>query len=236
MNKSLPQKAFIFAAGLGTRMMPLTENTPKPLIKVCGKALLDYSIDMIIEAGINQIGINTFYLAEQVEGHIQKYLERGIDIKIFRESERLETGGGLMNAMSFIDYQPIITLNSDVIFRYKTNPVKRLLKNWDAEKSDLLMLLSEKERSIGFYDEGNFDLDSSGFVNTNDKKPYIYSGLQIINTDILRKYHNEKIFSLSKIFIEKSAQKRISALIHDDFWLHVGDLNGLSDAEKFLLK
>lgn len=236
MNNHLPQKAFIFAAGLGSRMMPLTENTPKPLIKICGKALLDYSIEMALEAGIKQIAINTFYLAEQVEGHVQKYLERGIDIKIFRESERLETGGGLMNAMSFIDFKPIITLNSDVIFRYKTNPVNRLIKNWNTEKSDLLMLLSEKQKAVGFYDEGNFDLDSSGFVNSNDKKPYIFSGLQIINTEILRKYSDEKIFSLSKIFIEKSAQKRISALIHDDYWLHVGDLNGLSDAEKFLLK
>ena len=227
-------KAFIFAAGLGTRMRPLTDSTPKPLIKVAGKTLLDYSIDMVLDAGIKQIAINTFYLPEQVEGHVQKYLERGVDIKIFREEERLETGGGLMNAMSFIDYEPIISLNSDVIFKYKTNPIHRLIKNRNAEKHDLFMLLSSKENAVGYHGEGNFNIDDQGFTIMDNAKPYIYTGLQIINTAVLKKYSGKKIFSLSEVFTECSNNKRIGAIIHDDKWLHVGDMNGLEEAEKLL--
>ncbi len=233
MNNKI-QKAFIFAAGLGTRMRPLTDSTPKPLIKVCGKALLDYQIDMVIDAGIKEIGINSFYLPEQVEGHVQKYLDAGINIKIFRETERLETGGGLMNAIDFIGYEPIFTLNSDVIFKYSTNPLNRLMKNWDAEKYDLFMLLSEKEKAIGYYEDGNFNIDGQGFLIMDSDKPYIYTGVQIINCEVLKKHSGKKIFSLSEVFKESSAQKRISGLIHEGNWLHVGDMKGLEEAKKFL--
>jgi N-acetyl-alpha-D-muramate 1-phosphate uridylyltransferase len=233
VNKK-PNKAFIFAAGLGTRMRPLTDNTPKPLIKVGGKALLDYQIEMVMEAGIKTIIINTFYLPEQVEGHVQKYLEKGVDIKIFRETERLETGGGLLNAMDIINYEPIFTLNSDVIFRYKTNPLKRLLKNWNPEKYDLFMMLSEKDNAVGYYEDGNFNVDEQGFFIMDSQKPYIYTGLQIINCEVLKKYSHKKIFSLSEVFKEASAHKRISGLINDGNWLHVGDLKGLKEAEDFL--
>lgn len=230
----IPNKAFIFAAGLGTRMRPLTDSKPKPLIKIGDKTLLDYSIDMVIDAGIKDIAINSFYLAEQITGHVQKYLEKGINIEIFQESERLETGGGLVNASSFIDGEAIFTLNSDVIFKYKTNPLTRLVKNWNPEKYDILMLLTDKENAIGYYENGNFNVDGQGFTIIDDKKPYIYTGLQILNSKILKKYSHQKIFSLSQVFTNCSNNKRIGALIHDDKWLHVGDLKGLEEANKFL--
>ena len=234
MSTLMPNKAFIFAAGLGTRMRPLTDNIPKPLVKVCDKALLDYQIEMVIDAGIKTIIINTFYQPEQVEGHVQKYMQAGVDIKIFRETERLETGGGLLNAMSIINYEPIFTLNSDVIFKYKTNPLKRLMKNWNPEKYDLFMMLSEKEKAVGYYEDGNFNIDGNGFFIMDSSKPYIYTGLQIINCHVLKKHSDKKIFSLSEVFKECSANKRISGLIHDEAWLHVGDLKGLQAAEDFL--
>ncbi len=234
MQTVIPTKAFIFAAGLGTRMRPLTDNTPKPLIKVGDMALLDYSLDMVIAAGVKSIGINTFYLPEQVEGHVQKYLERGVDIKIFRESERLETGGGLMNAMGFIQHEPIFTLNSDVIFKYGKNPLARLAANWNAEKHDLLMLLTSRENAVGYEGNGNFDVDGQGFAIKDGDTPYIYTGLQILNSAVLKEFEDKKIFSLSEVFNLLSERRRISALIHDGKWLHVGDMSGLAAAEKEL--
>ncbi len=234
MRSLIPTKAFIFAAGLGTRMRPLTEHKPKPLIEVNGKPMLDYQMEMLISAGIKEIGINCFYLADQIEGHLQKYLQSGVNIKIFLEEERLETGGGLLNAMSFINYEPIITLNADVIFKYEKNPVNRLINNWHPEKYDLLMLLSEKEKAIGYYEDGNFNVDDQGMVIKDNDRPYIYTGLQIINTEVLKKYSHKKIFSLSEVFTDLSQRKRISALIHDNYWLHIGDMKGLEDCEKFL--
>jgi MurNAc alpha-1-phosphate uridylyltransferase len=231
---NIPDKAFIFAAGLGTRMKPLTDNLPKPLVKVCGRALLDHQIDMVLDAGIKNIIINTYYLPEMIEGHIQQYLQKGVNINIFREHERLETGGGLLNAMEVINYEPVFSLNSDVIFRYRVNPLKRLMDNWQPEKHDLLMMLSEKENATGYYEDGNFNIDRQGFLIMDNEKPYIYTGLQIINCGILKKYSGRKIFSLSEVFKECSAKKRIGGLINDGRWLHVGDIEGLKAAEEIL--
>lgn len=234
MQSVTSKKAFIFAAGLGTRMKPLTDSTPKPLIKVCDKALLDYSIDMVMAAGIKEIGINCFYMPEQIKGHLQQYLQAGVNIKIFDEVERLETGGGLMNAMDWINYEPIFTLNSDVIFKYRTNPLTRLIKNWNAEKHDLFMMLTGKENAVGYYENGNFNIDDQGFAIKDGTTPYIYTGLQILNTEVLKKHAGKKIFSLSEVFTEASAKKRIGALVYEDKWLHVGDLKGLEEAEATL--
>jgi len=227
------KKAFIFAAGLGTRMQPLTNNLPKPLIKVAGKCLLDYQIDLVIDAGIKQIAINCFYKAELIKGHIQKYLEKGIDIKIFEETERLETGGGLMNAKDFINNEIIFTLNSDVILRYKNiNPLKKMAKIFDEKKHDILMLVVDKKNSVGFYDEGSFNLDDNNILNDKNKH-LIFTGIEIINTNILNNYSGKKIFSLSEIFKNKLAEQKIGGVEHDDKWLHVGCLKGLEEAEKF---
>jgi MurNAc alpha-1-phosphate uridylyltransferase len=234
MSNKKPDKAFIFAAGLGTRMHPLTKETPKPLIKVAGKALIDYQIEMILNAGIKQIAINSFYLSEQINGHIQKYLQMGIDIKIFNETERLETGGGLINALSFINYEPIFTLNSDVIFIYSKNPILRLLENWKPDNHDALMVVAEKEKTLGFYETGNFDIDKNGLLSKNNDCSYIFTGLEIINTEVLKNYSDKKIFSLSEVFNNLSISNRLSGIIHDNLWLHVGDLKGLDEAENFL--
>ncbi len=139
-----------------------------------------------------------------------------------------------MNAMEWINYEPIFTLNSDVIFKYVANPLLRLAKNWNAEKHDLFMLLSEKEKAVGYEGAGNFNFEGTELIIKENDKPFIYSGLQIINTEVLKKYSGKKIFSLSEVFTELSAKKRIGGLVHDNLWLHVGDLKGLKDAELHL--
>lgn len=220
------QDAMIFAAGLGLRMRPLTKSTPKPLIGFNGKKLVDHSINMLDEAGIKNKVINCFYLPEQIKSHFNNRN----DIKIIEEKERLETGGGLKNALGLFKEKNVITLNSDVVFKYKNNPVKKLIDNWNEKNHDILMLLTKKENIFGYRGNGDFGMDKNGYIN-KEKKDYIYTGLQIINTKIIEDVE-KNIFSLSEIFTKCLSNGRLQGILHEGMIFHIGDIEALKEAEE----
>ena len=230
------EKAMIFAAGLGTRMRPLTLETPKPLVKVNGKALLDYSLDIARKAGIKEIIVNTHYLANQVKKHVKKMK----DVTLSNEKELLETGGGVKKVIKEFDGQPFFTMNSDVILvDNKNQMLKKMAEAFDAEKMDALLLLHPIRAAIGYEGDGDFDLgENNQLLKTHNKlKKYVFTGVQILNPKLFDN-SPEGPFSLN-IFYKNSVQvdghlNRIYGMVNEGGWLHIGTPEGIVLAERYL--
>jgi MurNAc alpha-1-phosphate uridylyltransferase len=224
--------AMIFAAGLGTRLRPLTEKIPKPLVEVGGKPMLKHNIDMLIDGGIEEIIINGYYKFEMLEEYVSR-LDVEADIKLIKEEERLETGGGVKSAFSGRYDEEVITLNSDIVFGYSdVNPVKKLISESEKDDFGTYLLIIKREESIGYYGSGDYCIDSDGNVIKKDYNDYIYTGLGITKLNLINNI-NKKVFSLSEVFDECLLNKNLKVVIHEDDWLHVGDYEGLDAANKY---
>lgn len=228
-------KAIILAAGLGTRMRPLTDNLPKPLVEVAGKALIDWVLDGAVEGGVSVAVVNTSYKAEMLEAHIAR--RNAPSLLISRESEPLETGGGIANALPLLGDEPFFSLNSDTIcLPHYTHYLQRLRQAWDETKMDALLLLHPREKAIGFHEAGDFFIADGGSVKRRgDAKaaPYVFTGTQLIHPRLFESAPQGK-FSINTLYDRDLT--RIHALIHDGHWLHVGDLPGLAAAEAWFAK
>ncbi len=222
----------IFSAGLGTRFKPITDVIPKPLVELNHKPLISYNISVFENANIKNIYANSFYLAEKLENYISKNHPQ---VQVFREAERLETGGGLVNICNHIGYKNLFTMNSDIVFpHYIANcPIKKLLQNYQENIFDVMLLITPRNKFLGYEGVGDFSLDSSNKPIKLGFNDYIFTGLQIINATILQNFP-KKIFSLSEIFNLCLANGKLGVTIHDDYVLHIGDVEGLKTAENFI--
>lgn len=232
--------AIVLAAGLGTRMRPLTDTLPKPLIDVAGKPLIDWCLDWLGKAGIAQVVVNTSYRAGQLEAHLVTRKQPAIRISR-EEPEPLETGGGIKKAMPLLGSTPFVAMNSDAIFPESTpHPLQRLSDAWD-DRLDFLMLVVPRERAIDWKGNGDFVVDGKGRLRrpaAGEEAPYIFTGVEIIHPRAFAA-SPEGAFSLSRLW-ERSKQPdgwyaRVRAVVHEGDWLHVGDLAGLEAAEAYLL-
>ncbi len=234
--------AIVLAAGLGSRLRPLTLTTPKPLVQVGGKCLLDWALFQVANAGITQAVVNTSYLYDKVEAHVAARNELP-KISISREMPSpLETGGGIAKALPLLGSAPFIVLNSDTICIDGPNltAIDRLANAWNARDDiDFLMLLHPRSRAVGFYGEGDFVLSENGSVRrpySGEDAPYVFTGIEIIHP---RAFDGcpEGAFSLNVLWNRNRAKdgsfERVAAIVHDGDWLHVGDLQGLKDVEAY---
>ena len=157
-------RAMILAAGLGTRMMPLTANKPKPLVELQGKPLIDHCIDRLARGGVNFIVVNVHYKAELLIAHLEKRKARdkSIDIHICDETEAiLDTGGAVAKALPYFEGEPFFTQNSDSLWvEGMGSAMARMRVRWNPETMDALMLLAPTTTAIGFEGRGDFEMDS----------------------------------------------------------------------------
>ncbi len=245
MTFTIPQTAMLFAAGLGKRMLPLTATTPKPLVEVAGKPLIARSLDMLEEAGVKRVVVNTHHLAEKIEA----YLGRRVvpEIKISYEEELLETGGGIVHALPLLGDTPFFAVNSDVILLddISAKPaLHRLAEEWQrrGDSLDILLLLYPVEKAVGYNGKGDFFVDKNGIINLrkeHEAAPFVFTGIQILHPRLFAGLPTEP-FSLSSLFtrlvIDGNGDDapRIRAIIHSGEWLHVGDIEGIRMAEAVL--
>ncbi|MEO0722885.1 MAG: nucleotidyltransferase family protein, partial [Pseudomonadota bacterium] len=144
----VPQTAMVMAAGLGSRMRPLTDQTPKPLIDIAGKALLDRALDPLARAGVKRIVVNVHYLADQVEAHLAKRTDFDVTISDER-GERLETGGALAKARPLLGDDPIFVVNTDAFWAPEDDsPLLQLAEYFDPADMDSVLLLADRERTL----------------------------------------------------------------------------------------
>jgi len=228
--------AMILAAGKGTRLRPRTDITPKPLVKVAGKALIDYSFDLLAAAGLKQVIVNKHHLAEQIEVHMNS--QPDFDITISDETDALlETGGGVRKALSHIGIKPFFVLNSDVIVRdQSSSSIRKMAARWNPDEMDVLLLLHPTETAVGYEGQGDFFMDDTGKLTRRDQgasAPYMFTGVQILNP-VLFEGCSEGPFSLNVIYDKAARAGRLFGLRHHGQWLHVGTEEALAAASKIL--
>ncbi len=217
----------ILAAGLGTRMRPLTLEKPKPLIAVAGKALIDWNLDFLAAAGITNIVVNTSYLADQLEVHLGKRAA------LSREgAPPLETGGGVKKALPLLGDDVFLTMNSDAILP-GLNPIVKLAAAWRNDV-DFLLLLVKRSNAIGWQGNGDFVVEGSRIRRPREGETaeYIFTGVELIHPRAFADAPNGA-FSLSALW-KKDDFARVGFIVHDGPWLNVGDLEGLKTAEAYL--
>lgn len=229
-------RAMVFAAGLGTRLQPLTLHTPKPLVKVGGAAMLDHTVARFAEAGVRQIVINTHHLAEQVEAHVLAHYD-ALEVTLSHEDPVLETGGGIVKVLSYFEDTPFFSANSDTIWIDRDTPaLQRLANAFDPERMDALLLLHPLDRAIGYRGPGNFALADDGVLMRNPSAPYVFTGLQVLHP---RLFQDRKVepFSLRELYLaaegEDGRLSRMHGLVHAGDWVHVGTPEELAEANAF---
>ena len=182
MRSRAPDVAMILAAGFGTRMGALTSNTPKPLLKVGGRSLLDRALDLCAEISVRRVVINLHYRGDQIRAALSNRTD--MEIIFSEETEILETGGGVTAALELLGDTPFFTLNSDAVWT-GAQPLAALSRAWRPDGGALLHLVS-RENAIGYSRSGDFELSIDGALSRRGDAPtasYVYTGAQIISPE-----------------------------------------------------
>lgn len=243
-SKLIPNIAMVFAAGFGKRLLPITKNCPKPLVKVGNKTLLDRALDKLSQIGVDNAVVNTHYLAEQIHHHIEKRTNKTPKINISYEKEILETGGGIVNALPLLGEKPFFTINSDITWIDQEIPaLERLRSKWSPDIMDALLLLQPVEKAIGYEGTGDFNIEDNGqlILKNESPKAYVFAGVMIIKPELFSDMdvHPFSIFrdALFKTNLQESGLlNRMFGLVHDGDWLHVGSPDGLEKANQYFSK
>ncbi len=228
-----PRNAMVLAAGLGTRMRPLTDNKPKPLVKVAGKALIDHVLDKLSAAGVKTAVVNVHYLAEQIEKHLAKRKKPRIVISDER-GLLLGTGGGVVKALPLLGDAPFFHVNSDTLWIDGATPnLARLAEAFDAKVMDALLLLAPAKDSIGYGGSGDFSLHADGRLVARvagTQAPLVYAGVAILSPALFDRAP-EVAFSLTTPFEGAAANGRLRGLRLEGRWMHVGSPDAIAAAE-----
>ena len=231
--KIINDEAMILAAGYGKRMLPLTSHTPKPLVKVNNKSLLEHTLDKLQNSGIKNVVINTHHIHSKILKFI-KSLDRKIDI--IYEDEILETGGGILNAIKAgkvgQNKLPFFVINGDSYWIEKQPVIVNLSNYWDSKKMDILLLLKKKEDLYGYEGFGDFAFQRKsnyfGNINNSSNNNLVYTGVQLLNPQVFKNI-KKKIFSLKEIFKKTMEKDKLYGLIDNNQWFHVGTMKTLHE-------
>ena len=219
------ERAIVLAAGFGKRVLPLTNTTPKPLLKINNASLLTNTLNFLKKFGVKHFAINTHHLGEQIENFIKS--NKGIyDIKIFKEKEILGTGGGIRNALSFFLDKPFISINSDTIWSDEyLSPLKNLYKSFTKFNANSGLLMIKRENSFDKTLKGDFTIKSEPFLfrQAGDTNNLIFTGCQIINPILLKDKKNEN-FSIQPVWDEAILYNKMVGEVAQNIFYHVTDL------------
>ncbi len=216
----------IFAAGFGTRMRPLTNERPKPLIEVGNTTLLDHAIDLTRGAGIGRIVVNTHYLSDMIRTHLD-----GQNVLISDETGSiLETGGGLKAALPLLQSDAVFTINSDAVWK-GPNPFDVLKEAWDSSRMGALLLVVPPDAALGHAGSGDFDLGPDGQISRGTET--IYSGAQIIRADKVQDIE-EDAFSLNRVWNQFAETAELFGVVYPGRWCDVGRPECIPLAETLL--
>ena len=231
------KRGMVLAAGLGKRMRPITLNTPKPLIEVAGRNLLDRALDRMEEIAIEEVVVNIHYLGDRVARHLTKNRNNPKIIISDESKELLETGGGVKKALPHFKNEPFVVMNSDaMVLNGPEIALDRLAEQWDPKKMDALLLVSFTVDAYGYEGRGDFTLDPSGKVarrKEGEVAPYLFTGTQILHPKVFKGTPRGP-FSLNTVYNRLIEQERLFAVVHDGEWFHVGTPDGLDQAEAFM--
>jgi MurNAc alpha-1-phosphate uridylyltransferase len=223
----------VLAAGLGTRMRPLTDDKPKALVEVGGKPLIDHMLDRLAAAGARRAVVNVHYFADRLEAHLARRVSPAIAISDERE-QLLETGGGVKRALPLLGSAPVWVANIDSVWiEHGVSALDALAAAWDPARMDVLLLLAPVAGSSGFHDSGDVFLEADGrlrFKAADEAAPLVYVGVHIAKPQIVEDGPDGP-FSLTAIWRELAKAGRIFGASPPGLWMHVGDPQALAAAE-----
>jgi MurNAc alpha-1-phosphate uridylyltransferase len=227
MSAPGPKTAMVLAAGLGTRMRPLTDSMPKALVPVAGRSLIDRVLDELAAAGVERVVVNVHHFADQMERHLAG--RRDLEVLISDERERLlDSGGGIQHARRLLGAAPIFVANIDSLWINAGEPPLETLKRaWNPELMDLVLLLVSRGRGIGFEGPQGFLMDAAGRI-THSTSPEVTTplanvGFGIMKPQILDDRPKEGAFSIVPSWHRLQQEGRLFGAVMDAFWMHVGD-------------
>jgi MurNAc alpha-1-phosphate uridylyltransferase len=225
--------AMVMAAGLGTRMRPLTDALPKPLVCVAGKPLIDHVLDKLADAGVETAIVNVHYLAEQIERHLAS--RRTPTILISDERPRLlGSGGGIVNALTRLGNAPFFYVNSDTLWLDGVEPnLKRLAATFDPARMDGLLLLAPVSSSVGYEGPGDYSMSSEGLLLRRAEReiaPFVFAGVAVLSPALFAGAPAGE-FPLTLLFDRAEQAGRLAGLRLEGLWMHVGTPEAVPAAE-----
>jgi len=223
-------KAMILAAGFGERMLPLTRKTPKPLIMVGSKNLLERSIELLIKIGINELVINTHYLPQEIDNFL-KTKNYEISINVTKEQELLDTGGGILNATKKFEKNPFFVLNPDTIWNKNYYEELKILENSYLENNKPILLLVDKKISHDKSFKGDFNFKKNKQITREGANRYIFTGAQIINRGIFNGI-TKKVFSMNPVWDKMIKKKILLGQESNQTFFHVNNFKVYEELNK----
>ncbi len=226
--------AMILAAGLGTRMRPLTDTIPKPLVALNGRALIDHVLDRLAASGIKRAVVNVHHHADKLEAHLKTRKTPEIAISDER-GVLLDTGGGVVRALPLIGNKPFLIHNSDSVWIEGLGQnLARLISAWDDVRMDSIMLLAPTTGSLGYDGPGDFQMDANGRLTRQSGQrlaPFVFAGVSIIHPCMF-KSEAERRFSLNHVWDRGISAGRLYGIRLEGLWMHVGTPEALAEAEQ----
>ena len=237
MTAASPKTAMVLAAGLGTRMRPLTNDRPKALVEVAGRALIDHTLDRLVEAGVETAVVNVHHFADRMEAH----LARRAAPRILISDERaglLDSAGGILHALPLLGDEPIFVANTDNIWIEGDRPALQSLADlWDSARMDICILLAARDRSSGFERPEGFVRDEAGRLTHSNSvdplPPFNNVGFQILDPKILAGLGDGPV-SIVPTWKRLSAEGRLYGAVMDGFDMHISDPDARQAAEQLL--
>ena len=230
-----PRSAMVLAAGLGSRMRPLTDTTAKPLLRLGGRALLDHALDHLVDAGVESVAVNAHWQADAVAAHLQQRPAPPRTV-LLREEHLLETGGGVRAARAVLGDDPFFVVNGDAF--WLNGPISALLRlaaMFD-DTVDAVLLVHRTSHVHADVGQGDFALDKWGTPRRRGERevvPYIYAGVQLIHPRLLHGMP-DGAFSMNRAWDIALAAGRLRAVVHDGIWFHLSTPADLAEAEQIL--
>jgi MurNAc alpha-1-phosphate uridylyltransferase len=223
----------VLAAGLGTRMRPLTNDRPKALVPIGGKALIDHVLDRLAAAGVERAVVNVHAFADMLEAHVKRRTD--IEIVISDERARLmETGGGVRQARPLLGDAPIVVCNIDSVWEEPAgSAIARLADGFEPRRHGARLMLAAMSNCLGFEGAGDFFMDEHGVLSFRDRMPHApwaYMGVQIVDPCVVDEEPLEP-FSFMRIWRRLRQQGRLFGAPLGGFWMHVGDPEARAQAE-----
>ncbi len=224
----IPKSAMVLAAGLGTRMRPISDSIPKPLVEISGRSLLDHAIDRLALVGVERVVVNVHYKADMVAARLAG--REHPQIELSREDELLETGGGVARALALLD-DWFFVVNGDVLWLdSKDYALARLAAAFDPDRMDAVLLLQRTVTAVGYEGGGDYFLDALGTPRRRGEReiaPFLFSGVQLLHRRLFDGIE-ERRFSLNLVYDRAERAGRLHAIVHDGEWYHIGTPEGLA--------
>lgn len=231
------KQAMVLAAGLGTRMRPITDNIPKPLVKIAGKPMIDYALDALADGGVERAVVNVHYLADQMLDHLGSY--RRMEIIISDEREHLmNSGGGLAKGLMLLDRDAVLVMNADLFWIGERDGVptnlERLGEFFDPERMDMALLCVELQHTTGHNGKRDFSLAQDGRLTRYGDgmvDPVVYAGAIAMSPSLFDDAPSDA-FNLNIYFDKAIARGRLYGLVLQGHWLTVGTPEAIGEAEE----